>query len=283
MIENKFYVVKKGDNLYNIANLLGVDLKKFMEFNKIKNPNKLQIGDTLRYNESILNLPEGKVNKYESSIYNTIPTEGEQAQKELEAGGWNFPKENNQLIDDKGKEYKVYSIKDVLSPKFIDYIKHHENSIMKGYDPKTNTWGAYNSLEGGAKTIGYGTKVIGKTHPFYNEVKAGKRISDERINKQMYNDLVKYYNQVRDYLNSFSDPESGIMIGDTVSPQIMQAGINAAYQTGNIKYFPKFIQGVIEGNPEKMRKELKIFYTDPNGNIKVTNRSKGSTDFIWYK
>lgn len=100
MIENKFYIVKKGDNLYNIANSLGVDLKKFMEFNKIKNPNRLQIGDTLRYDESVLNLPEGKVNKYESSYYENpkvnkkIVKTGKEIQMDLENDGWNFPYDN---------------------------------------------------------------------------------------------------------------------------------------------------------------------------------------------
>ncbi len=46
-IVRQYYEVKSGDNLGNIARLLGVDINELMVMNGITNPNKIEVGQAL--------------------------------------------------------------------------------------------------------------------------------------------------------------------------------------------------------------------------------------------
>lgn len=176
-------------------------------------------------------------------------------------------------------QYKIFGKETVLTDKYLDFVKSLENSVKRGYNPETGMWKAYNSPEGGGKTLGYGTKIGSKSHPLYNDVKLGKEFTDKEVHDIMYQDLDKAYDNTRKWFAENYDT----LAFDTIQPQIKQALVYKQYHSrGGIGSYPKFAEGAVKGDLEQMKRE-NASYFKKNGKWYRTAASERLEDLLYYK
>ena len=273
------YIVQPGDNLTIISTKQKSPVEDLIKANpQLKDPNKLQIGDTLNI-PAFVTPPESEINNVSAKHWGVTGDEGlsdEELKKQMQESN----KKSNKPLSSKSNTYKMYGKDMVLTDKFLDFVKSLENSVKRGYDSETGLWYAYNSPEGGGETIGYGTKIYSKTHPLYEDVKKGKGFTDQEVHDITYQDLSNAYDRVRNWVAKNYDT----IAFDTLQPQIKQAAVYKQYQSrGGIGAFPKFMDALIRGDLDAARRENATYFKGKDGKWYKTGASERLEDLLYYR
>ncbi len=127
-------------------------------------------------------------------------------------------------------------------PSFIDYIVSVEGKVLgddgfhKAYKDSKGIW-----------TIGYGHAKTGDS-----KVKPGLKISEKKARELLKKDLVKFEQQVRDYVSrKFS--------GKTLDTHQLQMLTDFAFNLGDLGKFPKFVRSVVYKDWENAKKNYKRY------------------------
>lgn len=127
-------------------------------------------------------------------------------------------------------------------PSFIDYIVSVEGKVLgndgfhKAYKDSKGIW-----------TIGYGHAKTGDS-----KVKPGLKITEKKARELLKKDLVKFEQQVRDYVSrKFS--------GKTLDTHQLQMLTDFAFNLGDLGKFPKFVRAVVYKDWESAKKNYKRY------------------------
>lgn len=131
---------------------------------------------------------------------------------------------------------------------FVDYIKHAENGIRKGFDVKTGRWLPHASVEGGTPTIAYGHKLQpGETY------KQG--ITEEQALRLLNQDLeIARMKAAREV-----DAQYGQGIFRMLPLQSQEMLTDFVFNLGSLRSFPKFTRAVLKKDYVTMNNEYKRF------------------------
>jgi lysozyme len=138
-------------------------------------------------------------------------------------------------------------------PSFIDYIVSVEGKVLdddglhKAYKDSKGIW-----------TIGYGHAKTGDS-----KVKPGLKITEKKARELLKKDLVKFEQQVRDYISrNYS--------GKTLDTHQLQMLTDFAFNLGDLGKFPKFVKSVVYKDWETAKKNYKRYA----GGKELTDRNK---------
>jgi hypothetical protein len=143
----------------------------------------------------------------------------------------------------------------IINPEFMRVEKNIENESKEGY--KNGRWYPHLSPEGGAKTIGYGDKLV-PSYEYKRDRAFIKRahaegISDEEANNRLNYNLKVSLDAVRkDIINKY-----GYEAWDTMYPSLKRGLTDIRFNVGPNKEYPKATEAAIRNNIEQFMKEQK--------------------------
>lgn len=161
-----------------------------------------------------------------------------------------------EMIPKISEEYYNRIEKDnIINPEFMRVEKNIENESKEGY--KNGRWYPHLSPEGGAKTIGYGDKLV-PSYEYKRDRAFIKRahaegISDEEANNRLNYNLKVSLDAVRkDIINKY-----GYEAWDTMYPSLKRGLTDIRFNVGPNKEYPKATEAAIRNNIEQFMKEQK--------------------------
>lgn len=161
-----------------------------------------------------------------------------------------------EMIPKISEEYYNRIEKDnIINPEFMRMEKNIENESKEGY--KNGRWYPHLSPEGGAKTIGYGDKLV-PSYEYKRDRAFIKRahaegISDEEANNRLNYNLKVSLDAVRkDIINKY-----GYEAWDTMYPSLKRGLTDIRFNVGPNKEYPKATEAAIRNNIEQFMKEQK--------------------------
>lgn len=136
----------------------------------------------------------------------------------------------------------------------VKRVKAEENSKLNpkgGYNPFKRTWSAHESVEGGAKTIGYGHKLIDENNKWTKLWNEKGELSAEEVDEMTYDDVVDHYNRT---LNAV-DKQYGEGTFESLDPRVRSILTDYTYTATGIQKFPSFFDAMIRGDYKKAQQE----------------------------
>ena len=161
----------------------------------------------------------------------------------------------------------------------MNRIAREENVklVKNGYIPELNAWQPHKSVEGGAKTIGYGLKLGPHNQAVLDELERNKSdkypngyISDAFALQQSANLLRDEYEPLaKKYWNSTFKDDSW----DNLSPKMKSIILDYQYNVrGGIKEFPKLMRAIHDKDYDGIKANYKRY---TNKNKRELGRNKG--------
>jgi len=148
--------------------------------------------------------------------------------------------------------------------KYKKALKNQENAGKAGYNKAQDRWYPHVSPEGGKKTIGYGHKLT--TNNYANG------LSTAEVESLLDSDILKHQAIAEKQV----DEQYGKGTFDKLPQDSQMLLVDYAYNLGTLKEFPKFVNGVVTGDKEKMLAEHKRY----SGSSPITRRNQWTVDTI---
>lgn len=296
-VQSDSYVVNKGDTLSGISKNLKIDIETLKDLNKNIDPNKLQIGQIIKVPDKETNVYKiekgdtlsGIAKKLKINTSELINLNSSIDPNKIEIGQIiNIPdtseieKTMNQSVETSDDSSYTQNSSD-FNQQFKKYLKFNENSIRKGFNEETKKWYQYKSEEGGTDTIAYGHKLTPDQQKS-GEFKNG--ITEEEADELFENDLKTAENAARNGIGSLINkykrephkyPSVKRTSFDELGTKEKMMLIDFAFNLGTITGFPKFVNGLLNGDIDKMKKEYERSYTEDKTGKRKTLAQRNNT------
>lgn len=160
---------------------------------------------------------------------------------------------------------------------FVDDLWENENPNNVGY--RNGKYYPHKSPEGGKMTIGPGFKLDSGSHGISTKT-ANRGMTKTRLNQEARRIGKQHLAAVDQFLNYGQTTNPA----DTVSPQIKMGLMDLRHQVGPLNEWSNLRQAVLEGDPDRIKKESTVTWND-NGKIKVDKRRKKIRDekYFYYE
>lgn len=155
------------------------------------------------------------------------------------------------------------SVPEILTPKFLDYIKQVENETQVGWNKAKKRWYPFKDPSGGFD-IGYGHKL---NSPAEHSRYAKTGMSSAEVDKQLVQDLLAAREKVYAYIRK----TYGVNL--LLTPKQEQMLIDYAYNFGNLGRVPRMVDAILRNDQSRIKKEYRRFANIGGKTRELTSRN----------
>ena len=224
---NNPYTVQPGDTLSGIGQRKGFSVEDISQWNNISNPNRIQVGQELRFNPT------------------QHPTQRPTTNQQAPQTPW---PQNMYAPGYTSKDIKNFPLED-----YVNYLWYAENAQKTGFNPGDNTWSYYKdpvrNRDGSIKRMQYaiGPGIM---------VPKGTHMTQEELNKHLYSKTIpNHLIRARGLHNTMN----------SLPPEKQKILMDYVWTTGSDA--PNFYAAARRGDVEGMKDEIGLVNNSRRTNL----------------